>query len=112
MDDRRIAHGYYKNDDVLSNSDRPQLLSNTEIQNHLILREIICPSTESFTFQLGSNLLNFKKIQIKIIANIGYSCINRKGSWKRYEDIKSWKRHVKFLSFCNYLLKSYKLMMM
>ena len=40
-----------------------------------------------------------KKIEIKIIANIGYSYINRKGSLNRYEDIKSWKRHVKFLSF-------------
>lgn len=106
MDDRGIAHGYYKNDDVLSNSDRPQLLSNTEIQNHLILREIICPSTESFTFQLGSNLLNFKKIQIKIIANIGYSYINRKGSWNRYEDIKSWKRHVKFYRFVIFVKKA------
>ena len=40
-----------------------------------------------------------RKIEIKIIANIGYSYINRKGSLNRYEDIKSWKRHVKFLSF-------------
>ena len=37
MDDREIAHGYDKNDDLLSNSDRPQLLSNTEIQKHIIL---------------------------------------------------------------------------
>ena len=38
MDDREIAHGYNKNDDLLSNSDRPQLLSNnTEIHKHIIL---------------------------------------------------------------------------
>ena len=40
-----------------------------------------------------------KKIQIKIIVNIGYSYINRKGSLNRYEDIKSWRRHVKCSSF-------------
>lgn len=38
MDDREIAHGYNKNDDLLSNSDRPQLLSNNnEIHKHIIL---------------------------------------------------------------------------
>ena len=39
MDDREIAHGYNKNDDLFSNSDRPQLLSNNsiEIHKHIIL---------------------------------------------------------------------------
>ena len=38
MDDREIAHGYNENDDLLSNSDRPQLLSNNnEIHKHIIL---------------------------------------------------------------------------